>query len=69
MYNKFYKFTADFERFWKEIKGLNFTTAMLQQYFIWHMDDENVDKLLENVSEFKDLCSKHNYDKKLDLYM
>ena len=70
MYKKFYPdYIDDYPRFWKEIKGLNFTTAMLQQYFIWHMDDDNIEELLENISEFKDLCSKHNYDKKLDLYM
>ena len=68
MYNKFFPDIKDnFKKFYKQIKGLNFTTAMIQQYFIWHMfDSEN---LIEDVAEFKDLCSKHNYDKKLDLYM
>lgn len=68
MYNKFFPDIKDnFKNFYKQIKGLNFTTAMIQQYFIWHMfDSEN---LIEDVAEFKDLCSKHNYDKKLDLYM
>ena len=49
--------------------GKKFVKLMPQQYFIWHMEDDNTDNLFENISEFKDLCSKHNYDKKLDLYM
>ena len=69
MYKKFFKNNSDedYDNFYKQIKGLNFTTAMIQQYFIWHMFDSS--NLIEDIAEFKDICSKHNYDKKLDLYM
>ena len=68
MYNKFYPDKKEeFNNFYKNIKGLNFTTAMIQQYFIWHMFDWT--NLIEDIAEFKDICSKHNYEKKLDLYM
>ena len=32
--------------------------------------DEGKDSLIkeENITEFKELCGKNNYDKKLDLY-
>ncbi len=43
MYNKFFPELKDnFKVFYKEIKGLNFTTAMIQQYFIWHMYDHKI---------------------------
>ena len=69
MYKKFFKDNTkeEYKEFYKQIKGLNFTTAMIQQYFMWHMFKPK--ELVENISEFKDICSKHNYDKKLDLYM
>ena len=69
MYKKFFKDNTedDFKQFYKQVKGLNFTTAMIQQYFIWHMYD--CTNLIEDIAEFKDICSKHNYDKKLDLYI
>ena len=68
MYQKFFKEKSDddFKLFYKQIKGLNFTTAMIQQYFMWHMF--NSENLIEDISEFKDICSKHNYEKK-ELYM
>ena len=52
----------------KKIKRCNFTTALLQDLFMICMDD--YDKLYsdEVISNFKENCSKHNYDKKLDLY-
>ena len=69
MYKKFFKDNTkgEYKDFYKQIKGLNFTTAMIQQYFMWHMFKPK--ELIENIAEFKDICSKHNYDKKLDLYM
>ena len=69
MYVKFFKKNSgdDFKLFYKQIKGLNFTTAMIQQYFMWHMF--NPENLIEDIAEFKDICSKHNYEKKLELYM
>ena len=69
MYYKFFKNNTkqEYKDFYKQVKGLNFTTAMIQQYFMWHMFDPK--NLIENIAEFKDICSKHNYEKKLDLYM
>ena len=69
MYYKFFKNNTkeEFKEFYKQIKGLNFTTAMIQQYFMWHMYEPK--NIIENIAEFKDICSKHNYEKKLDLYM
>lgn len=71
--NMFSKFFPDnmkqFKDFYKLIKRLKFTTAILQQYFIWHMENTYEDLIKEeNITEFKELCSKNNYDKKLDLY-
>tara|TARA_B100000767_G_scaffold65233_1_gene61555 strand:+ start:2902 stop:4065 length:1164 start_codon:yes stop_codon:yes gene_type:complete len=68
MFYKFYPDETDiYKEFYSLIKGLNFTTAMLQQYFLWHM--YSPDNLIEDLDEFNNLCSKHNYKKKLDLYM
>ena len=69
MYKKFFKNNTEeeYKKFYKHVKGLNFTTAMIQQYFMWHMF--NPENLIDDISEFKDMCSKHNYEKKLDLYM
>ena len=71
--NMFSKFFPDnieqFKEFYKLIKRMKFTTAILQQYFIWHMEN-TFEELIkeENINEFKELCGKNNYDKKLDLY-
>lgn len=69
MYKKFFKNNTkeEYKEFYKQIKGLNFTTAMIQQYFMWYMFKPQ--ELIENIAEFKDICTKHNYDKKLDLYL
>ena len=56
----------DFSEFYKLIKRFKYTTAILQQYFMRYMDDfSNIE---EGIDDFKNLCEKHNYDKKLDLY-
>ena len=40
MFNKFFdEHIEDFEKFYKLIKNNKFTTAILQQYFIWYMDE------------------------------
>ena len=71
--NMFSKFFPDnieqFKDFYKLIKRMKFTTAILQQYFIWHMENKYEELIKEeNINEFKELCGKNNYDKKLDLY-
>ena len=71
--NMFGKFFPDnkeqFKDFYNLIKRMKFTTAILQQYFIWHMEN-TFEELIkeENITEFKELCGKNNYDKKLELY-
>ena len=56
----------EFKDFYKLIKKYKFTTAVLQQYLMIYMD--NYGELHNGIEEFKLLCEKHNYDKKLDLY-
>uniref|UniRef100_A0A6C0J945 AAA+ ATPase domain-containing protein n=1 Tax=viral metagenome TaxID=1070528 RepID=A0A6C0J945_9ZZZZ len=68
MYNNFFKDNKDeFPKFYKLIKNLKFTTAMIQQYFIWYMFDFK--NIFEKITEFEELCTKHNYQDKLDLYI
>ena len=70
MFSKFFPDNIEqFKEFYKLIKRMKFTTAILQQYFIWHMEN-TFEELIkeENITEFKELCGKNNYDKKLDLY-
>jgi len=63
----FYKFlpkqTDRFEEFYKEIKSLNLTTAILQQYLFGNIKCENI---LTTVEELKTICSKNVYDFKKD---
>ena len=67
MYQNFFpEHKETFDDFYKTVKRLKYTTALLQQYFMYHMD--NFEGLSEGLDEFKELCEKHNYDKKLDLY-
>lgn len=69
MFNNFYEDKVEeFNTFYKKIKRCNFTTALLQDLFMSCMDD--YEKLIsdEVISKFKENCSKHSYDKKLDLY-
>jgi SpoVK/Ycf46/Vps4 family AAA+-type ATPase len=69
MFLNFYEDKGEeFDTFYKKIKRCNFTTALLQDLFMICMDD--YDKLYSDdvISNFKENCSKHNYDKKLDLY-
>ena len=56
----------EFKDFYKLINRFKYTTAVLQQYLMIYMDD--YDNLHKGIDEFKLLCDKHNYDKKLDLY-
>ena len=56
----------EFISFYKQIQYCKFTTAIVQQYFMWYMEDYS--KILENISEFKQLCEKHNYENRHQLY-
>ena len=64
--NFFPEHKEEFSDFYKTIKRFKYTTAVLQQYLMIYMD--NYKDLDQGIDEFKQLCEKHNYDKKLDLY-
>ena len=67
MYHKFFPDKeAEFGEFWKKIRHCKYTTAILQQYLIWYMEDYN--GLCENIEEFKKLCHEHNYESSGNLY-
>ena len=67
MYSKFLPEQVDnFGKFYKKIKSKNITTAILQQFLFTHMDDPDI---IEYVGELISECDKHEYDKKLNLYM
>ena len=67
MFNNFFPEKVDeFKEFYKLINRFKYTTAVLQQYLMIYMD--NYVDLHKGIDEFKALCEKHNYDKKLDLY-
>lgn len=67
MFGKFFpdKY-EEFDEFYEKISSCKFTTAILQQYFLWHM--EEYDSLIVDIKEFKKLCSEHNYEKNRNLY-
>ena len=67
MFEKFFPdHKSDFGKFYQKIKYCKFTTAILQQYFVWYMED--YEKVDEKIEEFKKLCEKHNYDNPHQLY-
>jgi len=60
MFDKFlHKQKKNFSSFYKEIKHLKLTTAILQQYLFGNI---NGDDILENIDELKVLCSNNNYE-------
>ena len=59
----FYKFLPNQTNRFDEIKRLNLTTAILQQYFFGNINCENI---LTTVEELKTICSKNIYDFKKD---
>ena len=67
MFTKFFpEKVDDFEEFYQKIRSSKFTTAILQQYFLWHM--EEYEGVMSNIKEFKKLCSEHNYETNRNLY-
>ena len=69
MFNKFFdEHIEDFEKFYKLIKNNKFTTAILQQYFIWYMDEYEKIYDEDNLLEFKNLCKKNDYEKSINIY-
>ena len=65
MFKKFFKERFDFEDFYKNIKNLNLTTAILQQYFFSNLECEDI---TENIDELKQLAKENNYDSNVSLY-
>ena len=60
MFEKFLpKQKKKFSEFYKQIKGLKLTTAMLQQYLFGNI---KCDDILETVDELKELVSNNNYE-------
>ena len=60
MFEKFLpKQKKKFSEFYKQVKGLKLTTAMLQQYLFGNI---NCDDILETVDELKELVSNNNYE-------
>ena len=67
MFNKFFpEKEEDFPNFYKQIKKYKYTTAIIQQYFMWYM--EEYEKIYEKIEELEELCAKNNYTNSLDLY-
>jgi len=52
-----------FNEFYKQIKGLKLTTAILQQYLFGNIKTDNI---LDTVDELKEICSKNDYEYKKD---
>jgi SpoVK/Ycf46/Vps4 family AAA+-type ATPase len=64
MFNKFLpKQKSRFNDFYKEIKRLNLTTAILQQYFFGNIKCDNI---LDTIDELKEICANNVYDYKKD---
>lgn len=67
IFNKFYKKEdkkAYFDKFYKEIKYLKLTTAILQGFLFRYRNED----LLDNIKELKDTAEKNKYDAPTDLY-
>jgi len=67
MFTKFFpKQKSQFNDFYKEVKQLNLTTAILQQYFFGNIKCDNI---LDTIDELKEICANNVYDyKKETLY-
>ena len=65
MFQKFLPTQKDkFDLFYEEIRNINVTTAMLQQFLFSNRKSEDI---IENIDELKKLSRENNYEKK-DLY-
>jgi ATP-dependent 26S proteasome regulatory subunit len=52
-----------FVDFYKLVKGLKLTTAMLQQYFFGNIKTDNI---LDSIDELKEICNNNEYEYKKD---
>ena len=67
MYHKFFPDKEEeFGEFWKKIRHCKYTTAILQQYFLWNMEEP--ENIISNISDFKQLCSEHSYETNRNIY-
>jgi len=65
MFNAFYPKKKDiFDEFYEKIKSLDYTPAVLQQYFLNNLSFENIDE-----KELEKLCNDNTYnDRKINMY-
>lgn len=67
MFSKFYpEKKEEFSKFYSLIKYCKFTTAIIQQYFMWYMED--YEEIYDNLELFKEICEKNNYESSNNLY-
>lgn len=55
-----------FPEFYKKIKNLKLTTAILQKFYFGNI---NCDNIIECIPELEKICNENNYDIKNNLYM
>ena len=59
------KQTESFNEFYKKVKHLKLTTAILQQFFFRNIKEENI---MIHIEELEKLCNDNNYDSNTELY-
>ena len=60
MFKRFFPDQIDkFKDFYKAVKSLNLTTAILQQYFFSNLKCKNI---LDTINELEEICMNNNYD-------
>ena len=57
MYSTFFPENEDVADFYKSIKHLKYTTAMLQEFLFYNRDCENI---LDKISEFQEIVAKND---------
>jgi len=57
MYQTFFANATNFDEFYRKIKHLKYTTAMLQEFMFYNRNTENI---LDKLSEFQDIIEKNN---------
>lgn len=65
MYSIFFPESDHFNDFYKEIKGLKITTAILQNFLFQFMDSDNI---VDNIGDLKKIVSENKYDDSAELY-
>ena len=55
----------NFNTFYKKVKHLKLTTAILQKFFFGNL---NCKDIIENISELEKLCNDNNYEANKALY-